>query len=119
MFRIKNNFPAIGAFTLIEIMIVVAIIGLILAVAIPSYLRTREVTFARTCAGNLRLIESAKQIWGMENGKKPTDVPTEADLVGPNLYLKEMPRCPAGGTYSINSIGELPTCSIPSHTYGN
>ncbi|MEJ5167576.1 MAG: prepilin-type N-terminal cleavage/methylation domain-containing protein, partial [Arcobacteraceae bacterium] len=98
MKRTTKNVRFISAFTLIEIMIVVAIIGLILAIAIPSYLKTREVTYARTCAGNLRLIESAKQIWGMENGKKPTDIPTEADLVGPNLYLKEMPRCPAGGT---------------------
>lgn len=100
-------------------MIVLAILALLLSVAIPSYLRTRKVAFARTCSNNLRIIEAAKQVWGVENGKKPTDVPTESDLVGPNLYLKQMPVCPAGGVYSINSIGEYPTCSIPDHTYGN
>ncbi|MGC8830187.1 MAG: prepilin-type N-terminal cleavage/methylation domain-containing protein [Verrucomicrobiia bacterium] len=111
-------FPKKKGFTLIEVMIVLAILALLLSVAIPSYLRARRVAFARTCSNNLRIIEAAKQVWGVENGKKPTDVPTESDLVGPNLYLKVMPVCPAGGVYSINSIGEYPTCSIPDHTYG-
>lgn len=113
----RHNFR--GAFTFLEIMIVVAIIALLAVIAIPSFMKTREVAFARTCANNLRQIEAAKQIWGVENGKKPTDIPTKEDLVGSLLYLKEMPICPAGGAYSINAIGELPTCTIPGHTCGN
>lgn len=108
-----------SGFTLIEIMIVVVILGMLLSIAIPSYFKARKTAYARTCSNNLRLIEGAKQIWGVENGKTPTDVPTEADLIGPSLYLKVMPRCPAGGVYSFNSIGEYPNCSIPEHTFGN
>jgi prepilin-type N-terminal cleavage/methylation domain-containing protein len=104
------------AFTLVEIMIVVAIIGLLLAIAVPNFVKTRQLAQSRACMNNLRQIESAKQIWGVEHGKTGKDTPVESDWVGPLLYIKEMPRCPASGTYNFNSISTTPTCSIGGHT---
>lgn len=69
------------------------------------------------CVNNLRLYDSAKQQWALENKKQATDTPTEDDL---RPYLGrgangEMPTCPDGGTYTIGAVGEKPTCSNPSH----
>lgn len=102
-------------FTLLEIMIVVAILGLLVAVAMPSFLKTRTQARKQICVENLSQIESAKQIWGMENQKKNGDVPEMSDLVGANLYIKKEPECPASGTYDLKEIGASPTCTIEGH----
>jgi prepilin-type N-terminal cleavage/methylation domain-containing protein len=103
-------------FTLVEIMIVVAIIGLLTAIAIPNFVKTRTLAQSRACINNLKQIESAKQVWGVEYGKAPSDTPAQSDLIGPLLYIRDMPKCPAGGVYEFNSIGLTPTCSSPGHT---
>lgn len=105
-----------GGFTLVEIMIVVGIIGLIVAIAIPNFTKSRTRAQAQMCSENLSKIESAKQIWGVENNKVDGDVPSQSDLIGPLLYLKQMPACPGGGTYAFNSIGTTATCTISGHT---
>jgi hypothetical protein len=66
------------------------------------------------CANNLRLIQAAKKRWALQNSKSPTDTPTWEDL-RPYLGGKIL-SCPGGGDYSINSVGEQPTCSVHSHT---
>ncbi|MBU6398787.1 MAG: prepilin-type N-terminal cleavage/methylation domain-containing protein [Verrucomicrobia bacterium] len=104
-------------FTLIEIMIVVAIIGLILAIAIPNFNRYRLYAQQQLCIENLSQIDNAKQQWALEKGMKDGDVPTETDLSGANGWLKAWPTCPAGGIYSINAIGAVPTCTVANHTY--
>jgi len=95
-------------------MIVVLIIAILLAVAIPNFLRARETSRARSCQGNLRMIATAKEQWAMDNKKSSTDEPTPAELV--TYYIKGtsgvMPKCPADGTYSIGDMGTWPTCSI-------
>ena len=68
----------------------------------------------RACINNLRLIDAAKQQWALENNKTAADVPTARDLL-PYIAAGFFPFCPAGGTYNINAVGELPTCSIPGH----
>jgi len=101
-------------FTLVEIMIVVAIIGLLAAIAIPNFVRARNTTQRNACIENLRLISSSKHQWALENGKRDTATPTSADIstyLGSNLY----PHCPSGGTYSINAVTTEPTCSISGH----
>jgi chromosome segregation ATPase len=67
-----------------------------------------------TCINNLRQIDAAKQEWALENDKTADAIPTALDLLP---YLKDgiFPMCPAGGTYTINAVGVLPTCSIPGH----
>ncbi len=107
-----------SAFTLVEIMIVVMIIGLLATIAIPNFVRARVNAQAKVCITNLSNLESAKQIWGVEKGKTTGDEPTLADLVGPDLYIKKEPVCPTGGTYAIHPIGDLSTCtrSADGHT---
>jgi hypothetical protein len=67
-----------------------------------------------TCINNLRQIDAAKQQWALENNRNDDDIPTAKDLL-PYLKNGVFPVCPAGGKYSINAVGELPTCSIPGH----
>jgi prepilin-type N-terminal cleavage/methylation domain-containing protein len=98
-------------FTLVEIMIVVAIIGLLSAIAIPNFIKQRTYSQSRACIKNLSTIESAKQQWGVEKGKTDVDIPLDTELIGPELYLKALPVCPAGGTYTIGAIGGTASCT--------
>ena len=106
-------------FTLVEIMIVVLIIGILLAIAVPNFIKARETSRTQTCVANLKQIDSAKEQWAMENGKTTGDTPAETDLVnGANGFMKAMPTCPSGGVaYTISPIGTDPVCNsgIASH----
>jgi prepilin-type N-terminal cleavage/methylation domain-containing protein len=104
-----------GGFTLLEVMIVVAIIGLLLAIAVPSWIRTRETAQREICIENLQQIETAKQLWALEHTKAKEEVPDEEDLIGAGLYLKTVPQCPASGEYDFMSVGEKATCTIEGH----
>lgn len=105
--RLKKN----KGFTLVEIMIVVLIIGILLAIAVPNFIKARESSRAKTCVANLRQIESAKEQWAMEMKKGATDTPGWADLVGGNAYMKAQPSCPSGGGYTIGDVATAPICS--------
>ncbi len=112
----RTEFSSKAGFTLVEIMIVVAIIGLLAAIAIPNFTRMRTRAQAQACTENLSKIESAKQVWAVENNKVDGDVPISSDLIGPLLFLKQMPACPGGGTYEFNALGATATCSLSGHT---
>jgi prepilin-type N-terminal cleavage/methylation domain-containing protein len=105
-----------SGFTLVEIMIVVAIIGLLAAIAIPNFSKARSTAQRNACISNLRQIDGAKQMWATENRKTDSDVPSDSDIAA---YLKGnvMPTCPGtGAKYNIRSIGENPTCDTPGHS---
>jgi prepilin-type N-terminal cleavage/methylation domain-containing protein len=104
----KNNRKS--GFTLVEIMIVVAIIGLLAAIAIPNFVRARAKAQINTCIANLKQIDGAKETWALENKKKTGDTVTwPGDLVP--QYIKTEPTCPSGsGAYVPGNIGTLPTC---------
>jgi prepilin-type N-terminal cleavage/methylation domain-containing protein len=104
----KNNQRR--AFTLVEIMIVVLIIGILLAIAVPNFVKARESARVKTCIAQLRRIEASKEQWAMENKKSGTDTPVQADLA--TDYMKGWSECPAGGTYTINNVATAPTCSV-------
>jgi len=96
-------------FTLVEIMIVVAIIGILAAVAIPGYVNARNQTRKNACIDNLRLIDSAKEQWALENNKGTGETCVITDLIG--NYLKTQPVCAENGIYAVNPIGTSPSCS--------
>lgn len=105
-----------SAFTLVEIMIVVAIIGLLAAIAIPNFIKARESSQKNACIANLRQMDGAKNTWALENKKVSSDTPGDSDLFGAALYIREKPACPANGTYTLGTVADKPTCGIAGHT---
>ena len=99
-----------GAFTLTEILIVVAIIGLLVTMAMPNFLKSRAYAQRNVCIENLTQIESAKQVFGLEHGKTDGDPVTDSDLFGASLYMKQKPECPSGGSYELKEIGFNAEC---------
>ena len=106
-------------FTLVEILIVVAIIGMLAAVAIPNLIKARKSSARTACIANLKAIEGAKAVWALENKKGDADVPTDADIYGADKGISKKPECPAGGTYDMKSLADKPTCTIPDHVLPN
>ena len=104
-----------SAFTLIEIMIVVAIIGMLAAIAIPNLMKAQKTAKRTACINQLKAIEGAKIQWALDAKKGDQDVPSDADLFGPDKYLSKRPECPANGTYVLGAVSERPTCSTPEH----
>ena len=104
-------------FTLVEILITVAIIGILVALAMPNFVKSRTHARKHTCIENLSQIETAKQLWGLESGKKDGDTPTDADLFGADKHVKKKPACPGGGEYELMPIGTTATCTEEGHSY--
>jgi prepilin-type N-terminal cleavage/methylation domain-containing protein len=108
----KNRTSRKSGFTLVEIMIVVAIIGLLAAIAIPNFVRARTQSQKNACINNLRQIDGAIQQWALENKKAASATVVTADVIP---YLKNQVVCPAGGTvfsdsYTVTDAQTKPTC---------
>jgi prepilin-type N-terminal cleavage/methylation domain-containing protein len=101
-------------FTLVEIMIVVAIIGLLAAIAIPSFVKARQDSQTKACVNNLRIMDAAKEQAAMEYKWASGAAVSGAALTQCLAYVKggNAPVCPGGGTYTWNAISTVPTCSI-------
>jgi len=106
-------------FTLVEIMIVVTVIGLLAAIAIPNALHARTTAQTKTCIGNLRMIDTAKQQWALESGAMATTVPVASNI---QPYMGrgngELPLCPLDSqqsfatSYNLNNCQTSPTCVV-------
>jgi prepilin-type N-terminal cleavage/methylation domain-containing protein len=105
----------IKGFTLVEIMIVVAIIGLLAAIAIPNFITARARGSATACINSLRQMDAAKHQWALETKQSVSAAPTDGDLFGPTLFMKVKPVCPAGGQYDLRTVGETTLCDQPGH----
>ncbi|MCL5103702.1 MAG: prepilin-type N-terminal cleavage/methylation domain-containing protein [Armatimonadetes bacterium] len=100
-------------FTLIEIMIVILIIGVLLAIAVPNFIRARETARLKSCLSNLRQIDAAKDQYAAEHKKRDGDAVDWSDIIP--TYIKTEPECPTGVPYTLGSVGQNPTCSIADH----
>ena len=101
-------------FTLVEIMIVVAIIGLLAAIAIPNFVRARQTALKNACIANLKQIQGAIQVWAIDQGKSDTDAVVK-DTAGATIgvvpdYIKKWPKCGTNAYVQPASVSAVPLC---------
>ena len=95
-------------FTLVEIMIVVAIIGLLAAIAIPNFVRARTRAQTSTCIANMKQIEGAAQVWAIDTGAADTATPTIANLTP--TYVRRWPSCGTVAYAAPGAVSSTPAC---------
>jgi prepilin-type N-terminal cleavage/methylation domain-containing protein len=101
------------AFTLVEIMIVVLILGILIAIAVPNWVTARTSSRTKACIDNLRHIDAAKEQWAMATNAASGSAVLMSQIYP--AYLTSQPMCPEGGTYTLDVIGNPPTCTIVNH----
>ena len=114
----KINTSHKSGFTLVEIMIVVAIIGLLAAIAIPNFVKARTNSQMNACIANMKQVDGAKATWALEQKKNNTDTPVAADLFGTSAYIKTTPVCPAGtADYVLSAVDTKQVCPTDPGTH--
>ena len=108
----KNRTARQGGFALVEIMIVVAIIGLLASIAIPNFVKARTTAQMNACISNLRQVDGAIQQWALDTKQGDTASVTSAEILP---YMKNSVVCPSGGktfadSYSVTTVQAKPAC---------
>jgi prepilin-type N-terminal cleavage/methylation domain-containing protein len=100
-----------SAFTLVEIMIVVAIIGLLAAIAIPNFIKAREASQRNACIANMKQLDGAKATYALEQKLTSSSAVALTDISGAiDKMIRETPLCPAGGAYTTGTVADKTTC---------
>ena len=113
--RLKNS-----GFTLVEVVVVAALIGVIALLVVPNFINANEKVKEDICLDNMKQIHLAKRMWALENGEDDSTQVTMTVLMN-GRYLKEWPVCPLGGTYSTvagEAVSAMPSCSIHGSASG-
>jgi hypothetical protein len=83
--------------------------------AVCLYVRGRTGASFESCIAKLKQIDGAKATWALEHDKRYQDVPKWSDLIGETNYIRRMPICPRGGTYTLGAVGEPVRCTVTEH----
>ena len=108
-----------GASAPFKVAIVFSVMLYVAYAAIPYWPQKRPGGPICSCLANLKQLDGAKEQWAIDNHKPPGSRLTYSDLVGASLYIKAVPKCPYGGTYDLNQVGEKPTCTYPGYLLPN
>ena len=112
-------------FTLVEIMVVVAVVGLLAALAVPMFSKARDESRRVTCVNNLRQMAAAKEMaamangWGNSDGPGSVGNPGYKDTISQYIKGGERPTCPTGAECFYNALDRSPSCQsgIETHVY--
>lgn len=107
------------AFTLVEIMVVVVIIGFLVAIAIPNFVSMRTNAQEQACKAHLRQLNAALEMYRIDNGSYPTAANWAALIAGTDLdtYMNSVPAdCPGTGAYAYDNVNGVVTCSATGHS---
>lgn len=108
-------------FTIIEIMIIVAILGLLIGIAVPNVIRSKRNAIRNTCIQNMQLLTYAVEQYALENNASSGTTPPENDIWGTDTsYIKDKLKCPEGDSYyTVPNVGADAACpnvtSFPEH----
>ena len=91
------------------------LIVLLSVIAVPNFIKARDIAQRNACIKNLRQIDNAKHKWAQDNQQDAAAIPTEADLVSQGIIMADL-KCLKHGSYTLNAVGTEPTCSIPEHS---
>jgi Domain of unknown function (DUF4190) len=99
----------------VSIALSVFLVPMMMAIAIPNFVKARTTAQANACINNLRQIDAAANQFALEHGKTNGEAINFPGDLTPYIKLNgqgKIPSCPAGGVYSIKRVGDIPTCSL-------